>query len=481
MVTPASGDLNGAGREMVPRPAADVERPAPTTQPLIIPIRGPKPPRLRWPRRLPAWILFAVPVLVALPVGLAAGSRPTLAFAAAFGAIGFVALFTRVEWAVAAVVAAAAFDDYLLSVEPRLAKGLAALAIGAWMLRRCAGPLHRRAYSPAMMGALAFLVVLLASTVAHANGSAGQAVVIRYAGFLAILVVLADTMRGGQITPERVARVYVFASAAAACAGIASYLLGQDRRVGGPIGDPNDFAFFLITAVPFALALRRKGRDPSRTWPYDLAAILVLLAIVGTLSRGAMLGLAAMVMFAVVTRMVRLRVAVLGAVVLGAALALTAALFPEMVSTSLAQKDYVAGQNVSERLELWQAAGQMTVENPLLGLGPGSFALYHQDYIGALPADVNHRLDVAHNTYLEVSSELGFLGLGMFLLMLLLAFVGAWVGWRRTRDPLAAAVCAALIGSVVSATFVTEQYALTLWLLVAFGAVYGVPYREQAD
>ncbi len=457
----------------------------PLTRPLSIPIRI-EPPRRgfrlpRWPTRSPAWLTLILPLLAAVAGGVVAGYLPLLTLAAFVGGSFMVAMMVRLDWAIMLVVAAAAFDDYLLAVDPRLTKGLAALLVGSWLLRRCAGPLHLRRYSPVMMSALAFVVVLLAATVWHSNGSGGQAVVIRYAGFLAVLVVIADALRGKIITPTAVARVFVLASTVAALVGLASYALGVDRRVGGPIGDPGDFGFFLITAVPFALALRRTGRNPRRTWPYDLSALIVLVAIAGTFSRGAMLGVIAMAGFALVARMVRLRAAIGIGLVLGTALSFTVAAFPDLVSVSLQQKEYVAGQNVDERLQLWQAAGDMTLENPVLGRGPGSFALYHRDYVGAMPADINHRLDVAHNTYLEVSSELGFVGLAVFLFMMGAAFIGAWSGWKRKRDPLAAAVCAALVGTMVASTFVTEQYALPLWLLVAFGAFYGIDEREPSS
>jgi O-antigen ligase len=179
-----------------------------------------------------------------------------------------------------------------------------------------------------------------------------------------------------------------------------------------------------------------------------------------------------MVVVAVVTRMVRLR----SILVLGASVALAAgivvAAFPSLVSTSLHEKDDVAGQNVSERLDLWTAAGHMTLQHPVLGMGPGAFAQDHSDFITTLPDDVNHPLDVAHNTWLEISSELGVVGLLAFVAMLGSAFAQAWSA-RRAGDPLGAGICAALVGTVVAATFVTEQYYLPLWLLTALAVGVG--------
>lgn len=445
----------------------------PSTRSLLIPVherpRGRVgPPRL--PRQVPAWLTLVVPLLLAAPVGLAAGLEPAPTAAVAVGLAVVLGLLLELEWAALLVVGSAPFEDYLVRVDPHVIKGLAVLLVGAWLIRRSGGRLHDRSRSPVLLAALGFVVVLLAATVAHDNGAAGLAVLLRYAGFLAVLLVLADCLRGS-LPPRRLARVYVASCAAASVCGVVGYFLGQDRRVGGPIGDPNDFAFFLLPALALALGLRGSGR---RAWPYDLAAALCALAIVGTLSRGALVGVAAMTLLALVARMVRLRAALGILVVLGTALAFTAAAFPDLVDVSLHQKEYVAGQNVDERLQLWGAAARMTTEDPVLGLGPGAFALHHRDYMGTLPADVNHPLDVAHDTWLETSSELGLLGLVALVSILVLAYAGAWSRWRRDRDPLAAAVCAALVGTCAAATFVTEQYYLPLWLLAAFGAALAV-------
>jgi putative inorganic carbon (HCO3(-)) transporter len=422
------------------------------------------------------WSTIAAPILLALTFGFLSGYLPSVFAVVVLGGGVVAALLLHVEWAALLVVGTAVFEDYLVPLNPHLVKGLAVVLVGAWLIRRCRGRLHERARGGTFLAGLAFVIVLLLATVVHNNGMTGLAVLLRYAGFIAVMFVLADCLRGG-LAPSRLARVYVAACTLAAVCGIASYFLGQDRRVGGPIGDPNDFAFFLVPAVPLALALRRSGR---RAWPYDLAAATVLLGIVGTLSRGALVGVAAMTLFALLARMIRLRAALAVGAVLGIALVITANAFPELVDTSLHQKEYVAGQNVSERLDLWSAAGRMTIENPVLGLGPGSFSLYHRDYMDNLPDDINHPLDVAHNTYLEISSELGVLGLLSFLALLVTAYTGAWSRWRRDGDPVAAAVCAGLVGTAVAAAFVTEQYYLPLWLLSAFGAALSLD-RSRED
>lgn len=479
MVSPSTRDL---GAEIAPvRPGDVAPRPlVATTMPLILPIKQ----RRRWrphlphlPTRLPIWWTVLAPLLVALMLGFVSGYLPVATLVLLVGTTAVVGLLLRVELAALVVVGTAVFEDYLVQVDPRVVKGLAVLLVGSWLLRRCAGRLHDRPRSGVLTAALVFVVVLLLATAVHNNGQVGLAVLLRYAGFLGVLFVLTDVLRG-TLSPQRLAKVYVASCALASVLGIVSYFLGEDRRVGGPIADPNDFAFFLLPAIALALGLRRSG---TRRWPYDLAAAVIALGVIGTLSRGALVGAAVMLIFTLVARMVRLRAALALLVVLGTAVSFTAAAFSDLVDVSLHQKSYVAGQNVSERLDLWQAAGQMTIEHPVLGLGPGSFSLFHRDYLASMPVDINHPLDVAHNTWLEASSELGVLGLLAFAAILLLAFAGAWSRWRRERDPLSGAVCAAMLATMTAATFVSEQYYLPLWLLSALGAALAVRGPDRAE
>lgn len=408
---------------------------------------------------------FVLPVLLAAVIGLAIAVDLRLTVALCVGAIAAAAMLIRLEWAALLVVGAAVFEDYLAVASPWAAKGLALVLVGSWVVRRGWRRLHEGTRSPVLTVALAFFVAILLATVVHNNGSVGMAVVGRYVGFLAVLAVLVDTMRGG-LAPSRVARVYVASCAVAAVCGILTFAFALDRRVGGPVADPNDFAFFLVAAIPLAVALRVGARRP---WAYDLAAGLMLVAALGTLSRGALVGLATMVVVATVTRVVSLRAVAIGAVGAATLVAVAVGAFPDLVDVSLHQKSVVADQNVSERIGLWRAAGEMTLENPVTGLGPGSFSLFHQDYRDRLPDDVTHKLDVAHNTYLEISAELGLVGLAVWLALLVTAAISAWARWSRDHHHVAAGVFVAVFGAGASAVFVTEQYFLPLWLLVALG------------
>jgi putative inorganic carbon (HCO3(-)) transporter len=382
------------------------------------------------------------------------------------------ALLANAELAALTFVAVAPFEGYAKSISGSAVKVLGVVLFAAWLLAALRRGRVRLA-QPVIGCAIALLAVLLTSTIMHANGPLGMGVAIRYVSYIAAFVVLVDCM-AYRLSPRRVAQVYVAASTLAALAGLIAFFR-HNLRAGGPVGDPNDFAFFLLVALALTLGLRRD--EPRRR--YAVAAVILLLGIVATLSRGALVGLAAMFVLAAASRLIRTRVVFGTAALVGAAVVCVLILDPTKLSTSLHAKGVVATQNIDERLVRWQTAAEMTYDHPILGLGPAGFRENFDRYIDYQPTDLSHRLDVAHEMYLEVSSELGLLGLGAFLGIIGLGAHSAVRSARRGGPDtgLANSVWLATAGAAAAAVFLTEQYYLPLWLLAALGT--SVLNRQQ--
>lgn len=425
------------------------------------------------PSRTARWAYAAAAIAVASLGGFSVGWSPEVTGVLVVGGTLLVLLLGQVQLAVLAVVAASVFEGYLETVTPVATTGLVLVAVGAWAIRRSHGRLHSGRRSPVLLAALALTVALLISTVFHNLGSQSTMTLGRWAGFIALLVILTDCMRD-RLRPEQVVRVYVVACAVASVCALAAYFLVEGRRVGGPLSDSDDFAFYLLAALPLGIAVRRLGR---RAWPWDIATAVTALAVLGTLSRGALVGLLVMVVFALAARQIPWRAVALLLVVVVTAGSLAVSVRPELLSSSSFESSAVADEGVSERLDLWQAAAEMALDSPLVGHGPGSFAAEHDRYLPPQSAEVPHRPDVASNTYVEIAAESGLLGLAAFLLVLAAGFSGAWAWWRRTRAPVAAGLTSSLVGTAVAATFVTAQFSLPLWLLCAVGAAL----RHAAD
>jgi O-antigen ligase len=281
--------------------------------------------------------------------------------------------------------------------------------------------------------------------------------------------VLVDTVRRARPDPvtfaRRLALAFLLSCTAAGAVAIIDYL-ADGGRAAGPLADPNDLAFFMIAALPFAWVAARRSALTTYAWA-ACGAVLVV-ATFATLSRGALLGLAVMVVVALLLGAVRLRtmlgVGAVATVVLGVLWVSHA----DVVGRSIQEKQHVAATNIDLRVTTVTVAAEMTADSPLLGQGPGGFEASMSRFVPVDTAGVQQT--VAHQMYLDVSAELGLLGLGAFLAVLVLGTRGALRARALPdRRRLADAVLVALSGTLVSACFLSEQFFVPVWLLVALG------------
>ena len=231
-------------------------------------------------------------------------------------------------------------------------------------------------------------------------------------------------------------------------------------RAYGTFEQPNPFGGFMGMIWPLAagvsvelfLALRReRGKALPILLPMLAlgATVLTLGGLVVSYSRGAWIGaLVATGIMAVlwpVRRVWRIMTAAVG-LVLVVGVARVGALPVEIVPRFTSVMDLVRVQDVRgvtidavnfsliERIAHWQAASRMATARPWLGVGLGNFQAAYPDY---RLLNWEHALGHAHNVYLNVVAETGFLGLGayMFLwasvfLVTLRAIEGS-IGWQR--------------------------------------------------
>lgn len=271
--------------------------------------------------------------------------------------------------------------------------------------------------------------------------------------------------------------VYLVAAGEAIMQGI-SYGLNDfthEERASGPFGigpGNSNFAgvFYAIFATfCLSIALLGKGRIAFRWRALALLAYVVgCLAIIATFSRQAML------IVAITTLLLALRrnpIVALGAIAVMLAYPLWA---PEGVveRIKMTQQRTVTGQEVLEssaasRYELWGAAAEITLRNPL-GVGLNQFP----DEVEPLIPEWIEARD-AQNQYLRFSAEAGIQGLLVFL-CILYAFFRLGTRLARLDNPPAArvfglAVCmvvlAIVLGNVFSSTFAFGEIMANVWVL----------------
>ena len=183
------------------------------------------------------------------------------------------------------------------------------------------------------------------------------------------------------------------------------------------LGDGNDFALSLCIllglCVQLAYAAQSKGK---KIFFWGILALLVL-AVIGTQSRGGTLGMAAVFGY-MWWRSPRkaLGVVAIGIAAVGVLLYAPDAYFKRMSTLTAPQQE----SSAEGRIQAWKAGLNMALDNAL-GVGAGNFPHAFPKYRSAT-APV--RWMTAHSMYFLILGELGFLGL-LLLLRLVFGSAGA--------------------------------------------------------
>jgi hypothetical protein len=237
------------------------------------------------------------------------------------------------------------------------------------------------------------------------------------------------------------------------------------HRALGLYGSPNNLALLLDRALPISIAaiafspqappgarpqarLDKSvvGRIGQRRLLYGLALIPMLIALLLTFSRGAlMLGLPAAVLFVGIVQGGRALWASLGI------LAATAVGLLPFLGTNRFQSmfDMQSGTGFF-RLRLWQSAWTMLREHPWLGVGPDNFLYqYRTRYI--LPdAWQEPNLSHPHNILLDFGTRLGIGGIAVLLWLQLAFWRLAWRLYRHAPDASARVLILGLMASMIA-------------------------------
>ena len=237
--------------------------------------------------------------------------------------------------------------------------------------------------------------------------------------------------------------VLVFSAALTVPAG---YILpvpeGSDMAVSGRFGPggagPNTYS--LVLAIAFFAAFFGLLRQ-HRIIAYLLAPVF-LYGIVATESRTGLIALVATPLLALfVPRLAdRLGWRILPLYVLGTAAIVVIVLAIPSVGDPALERNTTLSQIESEetwngRESNWQGALDVIASQPILGVGAGNYAEVAMNYSETVQAHSVRKAEVAgatHNIVLGVASELGLVGLILFLVMVFLAFKTAWLIAQRS-------------------------------------------------
>ena len=191
-------------------------------------------------------------------------------------------------------------------------------------------------------------------------------------------------------------------------------------RLTSTFGCPNHLAGYMEMALPLLLSLFLLGLGPGVALILGYSALLLLAALMLSLSRGGwistLLSLSFMAGALLASPSFR-RKKLLGAIIVGSlVLALIA-----LVSTPVVDRVKTAMEKEEEasfysRVVAWGGVVDMIADYPLTGIGPGNFKTVFTQY---QPPGLRSHFTMAHNDYLHFLSETGLLLIPVIIWMII--------------------------------------------------------------
>jgi len=270
--------------------------------------------------------------------------------------------------------------------------------------------------------------------------------------------------------------------------GLFSLLTGGEHRVLGPpttfIAGNTEIGLVMIMVMPLILVAAREAERRWLKWLAYATFWLTIPAVVFTYSRGALLGLAFTfsLMFLGMQRKLLL---VLLLIPMGiAGLAFTPDKLFDRAETI---KTYEEDDSAMMRIQAWGVAKNIALEHPLTGAGfnlehlPSPEWLTYADFMGRW----ENRTKAAHSIWFQVLGEHGFLGLALFLTVLVSTILTLGKAIRDVKGipgarwlrSYAWGVRVGVFGYMVTGTFLSLAYFNLLYTYVVLAAILA---REAA-
>jgi putative inorganic carbon (HCO3(-)) transporter len=237
----------------------------------------------------------------------------------------------------------------------------------------------------------------------------------------------------------------------------------EGRRIAGLIGglfsNPNDLALHLVTMIPISLALFFGSHGPLKKSLYLVCALLLMIGLVVTFSRGGFLGFVCVIAF-LTWKVARRNRVIFGGVALTLVM-LAVALAPGAYRSRLAT---TGDDSAVARTDELKRSILVAARHPLFGVGMDNYILY------------SNTNKATHNAYTQVAADMGLLAFILYVWFLLSPFnrlrrIERATLTSKRRPPLyylAIGLQASLVGYMVVSFFASVAYQWYAYYLTAY-------------
>jgi probable O-glycosylation ligase (exosortase A-associated) len=199
--------------------------------------------------------------------------------------------------------------------------------------------------------------------------------------------------------------------------GIWAIVTGGQHRVYGPaasfMADNNDFALALNMALPMLFYL---AKDENRPWlklALKISFVFGLIAVIFTYSRGGFLTMGLVVCLL----LFKAKYKSLAIVCVAIGFLIATWIVPQKWSTRMETiETYEQDNSARGRIIAWKMAWNLALDRPLTG---GGFNTFIQPVYARYSTDDPGSARDVHSIYFEMLGEQGFIGFGLFLLIIL--------------------------------------------------------------
>jgi len=239
--------------------------------------------------------------------------------------------------------------------------------------------------------------------------------------------------------------------------------------------DPHTFALYLGILIPFSLGYffyKSKIKDKKNIF----YLITMLLALLFTFSRGAYFGFFAALFFITFILFLRFKIRPSKKqIYIGAAILLSGIL---VVSNTVFGERFISSFSLTEvsnvgRLGIWKTSFVVFEKNPILGAGLGNLPIFF-DPTASVKSPIN-----AHNTYLDILSELGIIGLLLFGLIFKDIFKNSFLSGTDKERYLRYGIATSFIWFFVHSFFETSLFSVPVLSALCFLLALAVILKHE--
>ena len=443
--------------------------------------------------------LSIVSLLGLVCLGLLASPYPYLAPGAVLGLVGVAVLYRKPAWGLLGIVAILPFEglfkDSSLSGSKFLGASLALILTLQLATHQLPSERLRSNIWRFLVGFMVLYLLSLLNT-DDMGFSLGHLRELSVGLILFVITLLV----GRELNLDMFAKLVAISVSATCAMAMFSAKYQDDGRASGMLNDPNDFALMIAFAVPMALLLVVRSPNRLHRLFWGGCTLLLLGGMTKTESRS---GLVVLLLSLLIgtwhyrAQLPHIRPRQLGFAMLGLAIVISLGLYAmpasyveriqslSILSSGAKSQDPSLGRRASYIV----VGSAMIAENPLLGTGPGTFPLHYATTGYAKTFAMTGKTDDlyrrAHNTYLEIFSELGIPAGPMFVGMLALGLYNlirarrAWLlrGTGHQAD-LMTHLSMSLLSLTLFLMFLSAPNHKYLWIMLALTSVLRTKAEE---